>query len=169
MAILEIKKYGDLILRKKSKVILEVDDDVKRLAYNMLETVYLANGVGLAAPQIGVSVRLCVIAVDLDKKSPIIMINPTIISSDGNKISDKEGCLSFPGFYENVKRYNGVVVRYTDLNSRELEIKSQDLLSRAIQHEVDHLDAKLFIDYLPEWKRRFVEKKVKRNRNTGKW
>ncbi|GMO65116.1 MAG: peptide deformylase [Endomicrobiia bacterium] len=169
MAILEIKKYGDPILRKKAKVILKVNDNIKRLAYNMLETMYLAPGVGLAAPQIGVSLRLCVIDVDLNKKSPSVMVNPVIISRDENKVSGKEGCLSFPGFYENVRRYDRIVVRYTDLNGKELEIKAQNLFSMAVQHEVDHLDAKLFIDYLPEWKRRFIEKKVRRNRSAGNW
>jgi len=169
MATLEIKKYGNAILRKKAEVILQIDANIKRLAYNMLETMYLVLGVGLAAPQIGMSVRLCVVDIDLSKRSPIIMINPTIISRDGSKILGKEGCLSFPGFYENVKRYEGVVVRYRDLNGEELEIKAQNLLARVVQHEVDHLDAKLFIDYLPEWKRRFIEKKVKSSRNAGNW
>ncbi|MDR1511221.1 MAG: peptide deformylase [Endomicrobium sp.] len=169
MAILKIKKYDDSVLREKAKIVLKVDDDVKKLAYDMLETMYLALGVGLAAPQVGVSVRLCVIDVNLSKKSPIIMVNPIIISCDVKKIFEREGCLSFPGFYENVKRYEKVVVRYTDLNSEEREIETRDLLSRAIQHEVDHLDAKLFIDYLPKWKRRFVEKKAKKNRNVNNW
>ncbi|MDR2666272.1 MAG: peptide deformylase [Endomicrobium sp.] len=169
MAIFEIKKYGDPILREKAKVILKVDDGIKKLACNMLETMYSAHGVGLAAPQIGVSLRLCIIDVDLNKKSPSVMINPVIVSCDENKISGREGCLSFPGFYENVKRHDGIVVQYTNLNGEELEIEVQSLFSIAIQHEVDHLDAKLFIDYLPEWKRRFIEKKIKRNRNAGNW
>ncbi|MDR3274628.1 MAG: peptide deformylase [Endomicrobium sp.] len=147
MSKLEIKKYGDPVLRKKTTAVLEINADIKKLASNMLETMYLAKGVGLAAPQVGISLRLCVIDVDPNKKYPVVMINPEIISGE-NKVSAGEGCLSFPGVYENVERFGNVVAKYTDLNGKQCEVKAQDLLAKAMQHEIDHLDGKLFIDYL---------------------
>ncbi|MDR1721306.1 MAG: peptide deformylase [Endomicrobium sp.] len=165
---LKIRKYGDPVLRKKTETISEIDDRVKKLAYDMLETMYSTPGVGLAAPQVGVSLRLCIVNADINRKSPIIMINPVIVLCE-NKISGEEGCLSFPGFYENIKRYENIIARYIDLKEKMQEIKAQGFLSRIIQHEIDHLDAKLFIDYLQEWRRKFIERKIKRNMKTGKW
>jgi len=129
---------------------------------------YAAPGVGLAAPQVGVSLRLCVIDVDPDKKSPIIMINPEITGGE-NKIPAEEGCLSFPGVYEEVKRFEKVTAEYTDLNGRRKKVEGKGFLAKAIQHEIDHLDCKLFIDYLPEWKRKTVEKEIKRRKKEGNW
>jgi peptide deformylase len=165
---LEIKKYGDPALRKRAEAVSEINKNVKKLAFDMLETMYSAPGVGLAAPQVGVSLRLCVIDVDPNKKSPVVMINPEIISG-GNKIIAEEGCLSFPGFYENVNRFENVVAEYTDLKGNRQEIKAQNFLAKAVQHEIDHLDAKLFIDYLPDWKRKSIEKKIKRKIKVGDW
>ncbi|MDR0799981.1 MAG: peptide deformylase [Endomicrobium sp.] len=155
MAKLRIRKYGDPVLRKKSEAVIEINNDIKKLASDMLETMYSAPGVGLAAPQVGISLRLCVIDVDPNKKSPVVMINPEIISGE-NKITDEEGCLSLPGFYENVKRFEKATVNYTDLNDEKQKITAQGFLAKAVQHEIDHLDAKLFIDYLPDWKRKSI-------------
>ncbi|OEG69642.1 peptide deformylase, partial [Candidatus Endomicrobiellum trichonymphae] len=163
MAKLKIRKYGNPILRKRAEVVSEINENIKKLASDMLETMYSAPGVGLAAPQVGISLRLCVIDVDPNKKSPVVMINPEIILC-GNKITAEEGCLSFPGFYENVNRFENIIARYTDLNGNRQEIKVQNFLAKAVQHEIDHLDAKLFIDYLPDWKRKSIEKKIKRKK-----
>ena len=168
MAKLKIKKYGDPALRKRAEVVSEINESIKKLASDMLETMYSASGVGLAAPQVGISLRFCVIDVDPNKKSSIVMINPEIISGE-NKITSKEGCLSFPGFYENVNRFENIIAGYTDLNGNRQEIKAQNFLAKAVQHEVDHLDAKLFIDYLPDWKRKSIEKKIRRKKKTGDW
>jgi peptide deformylase len=168
MAKLKIKKYGDPALRKIAEAVSEINGIIKKLASDMLETMYFAPGVGLAAPQVGVLLRLCIIDVDPNKKSPIIMINPEIISGE-NKINAEEGCLSFPGFYENVNRFKNIIAGYTDLNGSRQEIKAQNFLAKAIQHEIDHLDAKLFIDYLPDWKRKSIEKKIRRKKKAGDW
>jgi len=168
MATLKIKKYGDPVLRKKTEVVSEIGSDIRKLAYDMLETMYSALGAGLAASQVGILLRLCVMDVDPKRNSPIIMVNPVVISSE-NRILGREGCLSFPGFYEDVKRYEKAVVQYTDLKGEKWEIETQGLLSRVVQHEVDHLDAKLFIDYLPAWKRKSIEKQIKKNIKKGSW
>jgi peptide deformylase len=168
MAKLKIRKYGDPVLRKKAEAVSEIDEGIKKLAFDIFETMYSAPGVGLAAPQVGVSLRLCVIDVDPKKKSPVVMINPEIISGK-NKITAEEGCLSFPGFYENINRFEEIIAGYTDLNGSRQEIKAQNFLAKAVQHEIDHLDAKLFIDYLPDWKRKSIEKKIKRKKKAGDW
>jgi peptide deformylase len=168
MVKLEIKKYGDTVLRKRAEAVSEIDEGIKKLTSDMLETMYSVSGVGLAAPQVGVSLRLCVIDVDSPRKSPVVMINPEIILCE-SKIISKEGCLSFPGFFENINRFEKIIVGYTNLNGNRQEIKIQNFLAKAVQHEVDHLDAKLFIDYLPDWKRRSIEKKIKRKKKAGDW
>lgn len=168
MSALEIKKYGESVLRKKTLLIKEVDSKIEKLAFDMVETMYKANGVGLAAPQVGVSLRMCVIDISPQKNNPLILINPTIIKGE-NKILLEEGCLSFPGMYEQVKRFEKVRVSYTDFKNNAREIEAQGFLAKAVQHEIDHLDAKLFIDYLPEWKRKVIEKEIKRKRKAGLW
>jgi peptide deformylase len=168
MTKLDIRKYGDSILRKKSKEVSTVNDDVKRFAQDMLETMYAAKGLGLAAPQVGVSTRICVIDIDPDKKSPIIMINPKVISGEG-KVVDQEGCLSLPELFDEVKRFSNIVAQYTDISGKNKKVEARDLLARAIQHEIDHLDAKIFIDYLPDWKRKNMEKEIKRRKKKGEW
>ncbi|MDR1087414.1 MAG: peptide deformylase [Endomicrobium sp.] len=168
MTKLDIRKYGDSILRKKSKEVSTVNDDVKRFAQDMLETMYAAKGLGLAAPQVGVSSRICVIDIDPDKKSPIIMINPKVISGEG-KVVDQEGCLSLPELFAEVKRFSNIVAQYTDISGKNKKVEARDLLARAIQHEIDHLDAKIFIDYLPDWKRKNMEKEIKRRKKKGEW
>ncbi|MDR2192694.1 MAG: peptide deformylase [Endomicrobium sp.] len=168
MSKLEIKKYGSAVLRKKSEKISKITSEIECLAKDMLETMYLANGVGLAAPQVGASFRMCVIDVTKEKNNPFIMINPEIISVE-NKVSEEEGCLSFPGVYEKVGRFKKVSAKYTDLNGADKTIAAEGFLAKAIQHEIDHLDAKLFIDYLPDWKRKSVESEIKRKKKTGQW
>jgi peptide deformylase len=168
---LNIKKYGDSVLRKKSDDIISFniyDDYIRNLAFDMLKTMYAASGIGLAAPQVGVSLRLCVIDVSPYKKSSIIMLNPKILFGE-NKVSSKEGCLSLPGFYEPIKRFDIVFAEYMDLRGKKIGMKAHGFLAKALQHEIDHLDAKIFIDYLPLWKRKNIEKEIKRKKKAGYW
>ncbi len=159
MAKLQLKYYPDDILKQKAKKITRFDASVRKLAADMLDTMYKSSGVGLAAPQVGISKRIMVIDVhrnDEDEETttksskqngkPIIFINPEIVKKEG-EMTGLEGCLSFPGVYFEVKRASGIVVRYQNLAGKEQKIEAQgDLLCRAIQHEIDHLDGELFID-----------------------
>jgi peptide deformylase len=168
MAKLEIKKYGDKILRKKTQEVKEINQDIKQLSLDMLETMYAAPGVGLAAPQVGIPLRMCVIDISPEKNEPLVLVNPHIIKAE-EKIIMQEGCLSFPGFYEDIKRFNKISVKFLNLYNKTEEIEADDFLAKAIQHEIDHLDAKLFIDYLPEWRRKLIEKEIKRKKKAGQW
>lgn len=169
MAILEIVKYGDPVLRKKTEPITEITDDVIQLAEDMLETMYAAPGVGLAGPQVGVSLQICVIdVVPEGKRNPIVLINPKVLSGE-NKVELEEGCLSFPKIYEKVKRWDKVRVEYVDLKGNLKEVEVEGFLAKAFQHEIDHLNGKVFIDYLPAWKRKLVEKEIKRRKKGKNW
>ena len=169
MAILEIVKYGDPILRKKTQPVTEITNDIIQLAEDMLETMYAAPGVGLAGPQVGVSLQICVIdVVPEGKRNPIVLINPKVISGE-NKVELEEGCLSFPKIYEKVKRWNKVKVEYVDLKGNLKEVEAEGFLAKAFQHEIDHLNGKVFIDYLPAWKRKLVEKEIKRRKKGKNW
>ena len=169
MAILEIVKYGDPILRKKTQPVTEINNDVIQLAEDMLETMYAAPGVGLAGPQVGVSLQICVIdVVPEGKRNPIVLINPKVISGE-DKVELEEGCLSFPKIYEKVKRWNKVRVEYVDLKGNLNEVEVEGFLAKAFQHEIDHLNGKVFIDYLPDWKRKLVEKEIRRRKKGKNW
>lgn len=137
-----ILHFGEEPLRAASEPVKEVTDDIRRLVEDMLETMYENKGVGLAAPQIGVNLRVAVIDIGED---PLILINPRIIKGWGKEACD-EGCLSFPGLTEKVERAKKVLAEATDLDGSTYEIEAEDLLARAIQHELDHLDGVLFID-----------------------
>ncbi len=134
--------YGEEPLREPSQPITEITDDIRRLVEDMFETMHESKGVGLAAPQVGVNVRLAVIDIGED---PLVLINPKILKSSGKETCD-EGCLSFPGLTEKVERARKVVAEATDLDGSVYEIEADGLLARAIQHELDHLDGVLFID-----------------------
>jgi len=169
MSILKIVKYGDPVLRQKTADVNKIDDKIKKLALDMLETMYAAPGAGLAAPQVGFALRMCVIDVMPNgKRNPLVLINPRIISGE-NKIELEEGCLSFPGIFEPVKRYDKITAEYTDLNGKINEVEITGFLAKAFQHETDHLNGKVFIDYLPAWKRKNVEKDIKRRKKGGDW
>jgi peptide deformylase len=169
MAKLEIRKYGDPILRKKCNLVPKINGDIKHLTEDMIETMYGARGLGLAAPQVGVLLRVCVVDVNPpDKKSPIVMINPKVTTS-GEKVSEQEGCLSLPELYVPLKRFSNAVVEYTDLEGKNRRIEAEGLLARAIQHEIDHLDARIFIDYLPDCKRKNIEREIKSIKKKGDW
>ena len=169
MALLEIVKYGDPVLRKKTEPITEITDDIVQLAEDMLETMYAAPGVGLAGPQVGKSLQICVIDVVPDgKRTPIVLINPKVLSGE-DKVELEEGCLSFPKIYEKVKRWNKIQVEYTDLKGKINRVEVEGFLAKAFQHEIDHLNVKVFIDYLPDWKRKLVEKEIRRRKKGKNW
>ena len=150
MAILKIVKYGDIVLRQKSKEITKISKKIQVLAENMIDTMYKNNGVGLAAPQVGVNVRMFVIDVSENNEpyNPIVFINPKIIQKSG-ACHSSEGCLSFPNAFVDVRRYANVKVKALNLQGKPFVIEAKDgsLLAKAIQHENDHLDGILFIDH----------------------
>ncbi len=169
MALLEIVKYGDPVLRKKAEPITAITDDIVQLAEDMLETMYAAPGVGLAGPQVGKSLQICVIDVVPDgKRTPIVLINPKVLYGE-DKVELEEGCLSFPKIYEKVKRWNKIQVEYTDLKGKINRVEVEGFLAKAFQHEIDHLNGKVFIDYLPDWKRKLVEKEIRRRKKGKNW
>lgn len=154
------------VLTTKCDPVEEVDDEIRELVGDLIETMYAANGVGLAAPQIGVTKRITVIDVshpDSDERDPIVLINPEIIEEEG-ALKWEEGCLSFPGLYGDVKRAAKVKVRATNRDGEEYEIEGEELLSVALQHEIDHLDGVLFIERMSGLKRRMALKKYKKLR-----
>ncbi|MCR5467552.1 MAG: peptide deformylase [Lachnospiraceae bacterium] len=144
MAIRSIRVEGDPVLNKISKEIKEVTPRIRELAEDMVETMHDANGVGLAAPQVGILRRMVVIDVE-DENSPYIMINPVIVEKDGEQTGD-EGCLSVPGKAGTVTRPNHVVAKYFDLDMNECTVEGEELLARAICHELDHLDGHLYTE-----------------------
>ena len=150
MSILKIIEYGNPVLRKTSKEVSKVSKKIKTLVNDLLDTMYSANGVGLAAPQVGINLRIFVIDVSDPNEpiNPLVFINPKIIKKSG-AINSYEGCLSFPQAYTNVRRYSNVMIKALDMNGKSFVINAKDgeLLARAIQHEFDHLDGKLFIDH----------------------
>lgn len=160
MAVLEIRKYPDEVLRKKALPVENIDKDLQRLIDNMTETMYAAPGIGLAAPQVGVSKRLVVIDVSTkEEKHPlIVLINPEIIEAD-SFIDSEEGCLSVPGYTSTIKRAGWVVVKGLDRNGKPVQIEGTGLLARALQHEIDHLDGVLFVDRMSSIKREFFKKR----------
>ena len=150
MSLLDIHVLGSPVLRAETRPVAEVTDEHRRLIDDMFETMYTAKGIGLAAPQVGREERLAVIDVDDD---PFVIINPEIVLAEG-KIKGEEGCLSIPDIYGDVERASRVIVRALDRHGRPFEVEGTELLARCLQHEIDHLHGKLFIDYLSMLKRR---------------
>ena len=152
----------DPILRKKSKTIEKVGDELRILLDDMLETMYAAPGIGLAAVQIGILKRLIVIDIskDQEKKNPLFLINPEIISKSKKTSTYEEGCLSLPGHFAEVERPAECQIRFVDYNGKTKELQANGLLATCIQHEVDHLDGVLFIDYLSKLKKDMIVKKL---------
>ena len=159
MAKLTILEFPDPRLRKKAQPVEKVDDELRSLIDDMFETMYDAPGIGLAATQVDVHKRLLVTDVTADKSEPYVLINPEIIAKDGVAVTE-EGCLSVPGYYEEVKRAEHIRVRFLDRNGDEVEMDAEGLLAVCIQHEMDHLEGKLFVDYLSEAKRMRIRKKL---------
>ena len=162
MAVLEILHYPDPRLRSTSSAIDTVNNDIRTLIDDMLETMYAAPGIGLAAIQVNVAKRLVVIDVSNDRSSPVILLNPEILALEGSRVESEEGCLSIPGIYENVKRPARALVRALNKDGKEFDMEAEGLLSTCIQHEIDHLDGKLFVDYLSRLKRHRIRKKAEK-------
>ena len=161
MSILPILEFPDERLRKKAAVVKTVDDKIKKLVDDMLETMYESKGVGLAATQVDVHQRVIVIDVSEEKDDPLFLINPEIIEKDGIKESE-EGCLSVPGFFEKVKRAEHVRVKALNREGQSFEFEARDLLAVCVQHEMDHLNGKLFVDYISSLKRQRIKKKLEK-------
>ena len=163
MAILPIFKYPEPVLRKKAEPVTEFGPELEELAINMAETMYDAPGVGLAAPQVGISKQLLVYdaAPEEERGSPTVLINPRIIESEGEEAGE-EGCLSVREFCAPVKRATRIVVEAVDLKGEPLTIEVEDWPARVIQHEIDHLNGILFIDHLSSLKRSLYKKKLKK-------
>jgi peptide deformylase len=160
---LKILEFPDPRLRTKATLVEDVNDDLRAFIDDMFETMYAAPGIGLAATQVDYHKRLLVADVSSDKDEPHVLINPEILEKDGVTVTD-EGCLSVPGFYEEVERAEHIRVRFLDRDGEELELDVHGLLAVCIQHEMDHLDGKLFVDYLSEAKRTRIRKKLEKER-----
>ena len=163
MAKLTILEFPDPRLRTKATPVSAVDDTLRTLVRDMFETMYAAPGIGLAATQVNVHKRLLVVDVSADKSEPMALINPEILEKDGVIVSD-EGCLSVPGYYEEVERAEHIRVRFLDRDGIAQEMETEGLLAVCIQHEIDHLEGKLFVDYLSEAKRQRIRKKLQKER-----
>jgi peptide deformylase len=152
-------EFPDPRLRTKAVDVETVDDKLSKLVDDMFETMYDAPGIGLAATQVDVHQRLLVVDVSADKTAPHALINPVIVEKDGVTATE-EGCLSVPGYYEEVERAEHIRVRFLDRNGEQQEMEAEGLLAVCIQHEMDHLEGKLFVDYLSEAKRTRIRKKL---------
>ncbi len=163
MAKLKILEFPDPRLRIKARLVETVDDALRQLIDDMFETMYDAPGIGLAATQVDVHRRLLVADVSSEKDDPWALINPEIIEKDGVGVT-AEGCLSVPGYYEEVERAEHVKVRFLDRDGSQQEADFDGLLAVCVQHEMDHLDGKLFVDYLSEAKRQRIRKRLEKDR-----
>jgi peptide deformylase len=150
VSILDLRVLGDPILRQSTVPVQEITDELRSLVADMFETMHHARGIGLAAPQVGRTERLAVIEIDGES---LVVINPEIVETSSGKTKAEEGCLSIPDIYADVERPKDVVVRAMDLDGNSYEVQATELLARCLQHEIDHLDGKLFLDYLSVLKR----------------
>ena len=170
MTILKLYTYPEPVLKKKAEKVAKVDDEIRHFLDDMLETMYADAGVGLAAPQVGVSKRIVVIDVEqeddeeghLSKGKPLFLINPEIVWRSDEMVCGEEGCLSVPKQRAEVERHTQVRVHYTDYNGKEQEILGDGLLSVCLQHELDHLDGILYIDRISRLKRQMIVKKLQK-------
>ncbi len=161
MALLKIIIFPDPRLRTVAKTVEVVDDSIKKLAQDMLETMYQGSGIGLAATQVNVHKRVIVLDISDSKDEPLILINPEIKKIiDPNKKIFSEGCLSVPGFYEELKRPGSVEISYLDIDGERKCLSASDLLAVVIQHEMDHLDGKMMVDFVSNIKREMIRKKL---------
>ena len=165
-----IVKFGDPVLEKRGEPVTEFNIDLHRLIEDMFESMYAAHGVGLAAPQIGISKRLAVIDVSFkeDPDAKLVLANPEIIKVEG-KQTQQEGCLSLPEFRENVTRPKRVTIKAQDADGNWYEKTGEDLLARAFVHEIDHLDGKLYISHISALKRDLIKRKVRKLVKLGEW
>jgi len=169
MAVREILIIGDPVLTQVCEPVAEITDDIVRLARDLVDTVHAAPGIGLAAPQVGISKRVVVVdlSVGENKEALYVLINPTIVLTEGESVCE-EGCLSVPDIKEKVARPYKVVVRGLDLKGRPVEVEGEDLLARALCHEIDHLDGILFVEKLSPLKRTLIKKKLRKNAAAAK-
>ena len=167
----KILKYGEPTLERPAEPVTDFDTpELQELIADMWETMYAAKGVGLAAPQVGSSIRVSVIdtSVGEDEAKKIVIINPEIVSSEGTQTGE-EGCLSIPGFREPVTRANQVIVRAQNEKGEMIDLSGEELLARALQHEIDHLNGILFINHLSTLKRDIIRRKIKKLQKAGEW
>ena len=163
MAKLTILEYPDARLRARALPVTNFDPALGQLAEDMLETMYSANGVGLAATQVNVHMRLLVLDVSEERNEPLVLVNPRLLELV-DKALNQEGCLSVPGIFEDVERARRIRVEYQDVQGVKRELDTEGLLAVCIQHEIDHLEGKLFVDYLSELKRERIRKKLEKER-----
>jgi peptide deformylase len=165
-----IVKFGNPVLEKTAEPVTSFDDDLRKLVEDMFESMYAAHGVGLAAPQIGISKRLAVIDITFkeDPTAKLVLVNPEILHTEG-KHTQNEGCLSIPEFREPVTRPNKVTVRGQDVNGKWFEKTGEELLARALLHETDHLNGKLYISHISALKRDLMKRKIRKLMKAGEW
>lgn len=165
-----VVKYGNPVLEKPAEKVRDFDDSLRKLVEDMFESMYAAHGVGLAAPQIGISKRLAVIDVSFkeDPKAKLVLVNPEIIRTEG-KQRGSEGCLSLPEFREEVTRPLRVTVRAQDAAGKHFEANGEELLARALMHETDHLNGKLYISHISALKRDLIKRKIRKLMKAGEW
>ena len=165
-----IVKYGDPVLQRQAEPVTTFDEELARLIDDMVETMYAAPGIGLAAPQVGVPRRVCVIDLSVGRHGGelLTLVNPEFVEREGMQL-EEEGCLSAPGFTATVARPARVVVRAQDRDGATREIRGEGLLARALQHEVDHLDGRLFLDRLRGIKRDLIVRRIRKLQRTGRW
>ena len=170
MAIYPVVKYGEAVLENMAKPIEKFDEELAKLCDDMFESMYAANGVGLAAPQIGIGKRLAVIDVTVGKnpEARIVLANPEISRAEGEQ-REEEGCLSVPGFRGNVARPQYVTVRAQDAGGKTFEMNGEGLLARAFCHETDHLDGVLFLKHLSLLKRDLIRRRIRKLKKAGEW
>jgi peptide deformylase len=170
MAVLPIVRFPHEVLLRPTEEVAAITPDVERLVADMIETMHAAPGVGLAANQIGVGRRIAVVdlTVGEDPKQLLVLINPRILENDGAYVED-EGCLSLPGFTERVRRPDRCVIEAMDLDGKVRRLEGRELLARAFNHEIDHLDGRLFIEHLSPLKRRLIKRKVQKQIRAGDW
>jgi peptide deformylase len=166
MALLDILRFPDPRLRTQAKSVQQVDERLRQLIDDMFETMYQAPGIGLAATQVNVHKRIIVIDTSQEQNQPLVFINPEILEQDGTEETD-EGCLSVPGIYERVQRAEHIRMRALGRDGEAFELEADGLLAVCVQHEIDHLDGKLFVDYLSQLKRRRIRKKLEKQRRHG--
>jgi peptide deformylase len=162
MAILEILEYPDKRLRTIAKPVTEVTDNIRKIVDDMFDTMYEAPGIGLAASQVNVHQRIVTMDLSDDKSEPLVFINPEVTVLDGELESMQEGCLSVPGFYEEVTRIEHCLVKALDRDGKPFELEARGLLAVCIQHELDHLEGKLMVDYLSPLKRNRIKSKLEK-------
>ena len=165
-----IVRYGDEVLRRRAEDVTELTAEVRSLIDDMVETMYAAPGVGLAAPQVGVPLRVFVAdpSVGRNVDDLVVLVNPAVVEKEGVQ-SEEEGCLSVPGFAAKVRRPSRLVVRGLDRDGETIEVEGTGLLARALQHELDHLDGSLFLDRLRGLRRELIVRKIHKLQRTGKW